>query len=134
MNARIPNHRLPQQSLTTVFTSGNSQAVRLPKEYRFNTKQVTIERRGDEIVLREKKRSLGQALRDALGDLPPISSDEAQQMERVLAMVKDQGALEARAMWTDARFWHETFEPKSPSVKARQKSDRTPNRPKSGRS
>ena len=54
MNARIPSQSLPQQALTTVFVSGNSQAVRLPKEFRFTTKQVTIERRGDEIVLREK--------------------------------------------------------------------------------
>ncbi len=38
---------------TTVFTSGNSQAVRLPKEFRVNTKTLEISRRGDEIVLRE---------------------------------------------------------------------------------
>ena len=37
-----------------VFMSGNSQAVRLPKEFRFDTDEVEIERRGDEIVLRER--------------------------------------------------------------------------------
>ena len=62
MNARIPTQTLPQPTLTTVFTSGNSQAVRLPKEFRFNTKQVTIERRGDEIVLRANPQSLGKKL------------------------------------------------------------------------
>ena len=36
-----------------VFQSGNSQAVRLPKEFRLNVDQVEIFRRGDEIVLRE---------------------------------------------------------------------------------
>ena len=36
-----------------VFQSGNSQAVRLPKEFRLNVEQVEIFRRGDEIVLRE---------------------------------------------------------------------------------
>ena len=41
-----------QLAMTTVFTSGNSQAVRLPKEFRFSSKQVSIEKRGDEIVLR----------------------------------------------------------------------------------
>jgi antitoxin VapB len=105
MNARIPTQTLPQQTLTTVFTSGNSQAVRLPKEFRLNTKQVTIERRGDEIVLREKKRSLGQALREAFAHLPPLTDDEAKEWDQALTIIKTQGALEARAMWTDAEFW-----------------------------
>ena len=48
----------PQVAMTTVFTSGNSQAVRLPKEFRFSSKQVTIEKRGDEIVLREDRKSV----------------------------------------------------------------------------
>lgn len=38
-----------------VFQSGNSQAVRLPKEFRFKTKEVEIFQRGDEVVLREKR-------------------------------------------------------------------------------
>ena len=37
-----------------VFTTGRSQAVRLPKAFRFNTDEVTIERRGDAIILRPK--------------------------------------------------------------------------------
>jgi antitoxin VapB len=44
-----------------VFKSGNSQAVRLPKEFRFRVKEVEILRRGDEIVLREPRRSLARA-------------------------------------------------------------------------
>ena len=133
MNARTPNHRLPQQTLTTVFTSGNSQAVRLPKDFRFTTKQVSIERRGDEIVLREKKRSLGQVLREALADLPPISGQEAREMERVLAEVKDQGALEARAMWTDPGFWHDSPPATASRNKRHTKLDRTSNKPGAGR-
>jgi antitoxin VapB len=42
---------------TRVFRSGNSQAVRLPKEFRFKGKEVEIFRRGDEIVLREAERT-----------------------------------------------------------------------------
>jgi len=38
-----------------VFKSGNSQAVRLPKQFRVKSKEVEISRRGDEIVLRESK-------------------------------------------------------------------------------
>lgn len=35
-----------------VFKSGNSQAVRLPKEFRFEVEEVEITREGDAIVLR----------------------------------------------------------------------------------
>lgn len=38
-----------------VFTTGRSQAVRLPKAFRFDTDEVTIERVGDGIVLRPKR-------------------------------------------------------------------------------
>lgn len=40
-------------SIAKVFKSGNSQAVRLPREFRFASAQVEIFRRGDEVVLRE---------------------------------------------------------------------------------
>jgi antitoxin VapB len=52
-----------------VFKSGNSQAVRLPKEFRFATDEVEIFRRGDEVVLREKPRNLLRALK-AIQSLP----------------------------------------------------------------
>ena len=41
-------------STTRVFRSGNSQAVRLPKQFRFKCAEVEIFRRGKEVVLREK--------------------------------------------------------------------------------
>jgi antitoxin VapB len=34
-----------------VFKSGNSQAVRLPAEFRFDVDEVFIEREGDKIIL-----------------------------------------------------------------------------------
>ena len=37
-----------------IFTTGRSQAVRLPKAYRFDTAEVFIERKGDVVVLRPK--------------------------------------------------------------------------------
>jgi antitoxin VapB len=37
-----------------IFTTGRSQAVRLPKSYRFATTEVFIERRGDTVILRPK--------------------------------------------------------------------------------
>ncbi|SFB64288.1 antitoxin [Azotobacter beijerinckii] len=52
-----------------VFKSGNSQAVRLPKEFRLDVERVEIFRRGEEIVLRVAPES-GSAVFDALASLP----------------------------------------------------------------
>jgi antitoxin VapB len=49
-------------SKARVFQSGNSQAVRLPKEFRFDVKEVEILRRGEEVVLRKQKRNTSRAL------------------------------------------------------------------------
>ncbi len=54
---------------TRVFKSGNSQAVRLPKEFSVSSKELEIFRRGDEIVLREPKQGLARAF-EVLSDLP----------------------------------------------------------------
>ena len=50
---------MPTQTLDTakIFTTGRSQAVRLPKAFRFNTAEVTIERQGDAVILRPKVQS-----------------------------------------------------------------------------
>lgn len=37
-----------------VFQSGNSQAVRLPKEFRFDVDEVEVSREGDALILRPK--------------------------------------------------------------------------------
>jgi antitoxin VapB len=52
-----------------VFRSGNSQAVRLPKQFRLKSKEVEILRRGDEIVLREKRGTMVRAF-ELLASLP----------------------------------------------------------------
>ena len=70
-----------------VFKSGNSQAVRLPKEFRFRSDEVEIFRRGDEVVLRERVKHLDRAfevlanlpddfLADGRDDLPPQPREE----------------------------------------------------------
>ena len=38
-----------------VFKTGRSQAVRLPKAFRFDTDEVTIERQGNAVILRPKE-------------------------------------------------------------------------------
>ncbi len=52
-----------------VFKSGNSQAVRLPKEFRFRSKEVEIFRRGGEVILREKSRGMARAF-ELIASLP----------------------------------------------------------------
>ncbi|MGH6636059.1 MAG: antitoxin [Gammaproteobacteria bacterium] len=65
-----------------IFKSGNSQAVRLPKEFQFDVDEVEIYRRDEEVVLRKKPRDLGAAfelltrlpadfMQDGRDDTPP---------------------------------------------------------------
>lgn len=44
-----------------IFKNGNSQAVRLPKQFQFDVDEVEILQRGSEIILRKKKQNLKQA-------------------------------------------------------------------------
>jgi antitoxin VapB len=62
-------HEEIHMTYARVFQSGNSQAVRLPKEFRFNAEQVEIFRQGNDIVLRERPTSAA-AIFDALASLP----------------------------------------------------------------
>lgn len=81
-------HLKTPSQLTTVFISGNSQAVRLPKAFRFSDKTVEILRRGDEVILRPHRPTLGEVL----AELPPLSSEEAAQWDEVMAHLQaDQG-------------------------------------------
>lgn len=54
---------------TRVFKSGNSQAVRLPKEFQVSADRLEIFRRGDELVLRIPPTNLERAF-DVLAGLP----------------------------------------------------------------
>ena len=45
---------------TKIFKNGNSQAVRLPKEFQFDTNEVLIFRRDDEVVVKKKPRNLSR--------------------------------------------------------------------------
>lgn len=79
-----------------VFMTGRSQAVRLPKAYRFDTDEVSIERQADgALVLRPKpKAPLGERVRSALAGLPTDAAFErpAQPaLERGTAWWKAQG-------------------------------------------
>ena len=51
-----------------LFMHGRSQAVRLPKEFRFGGTEVYVRRQGDEVVLSSRPRASVQSLIDALGE------------------------------------------------------------------
>lgn len=70
---------------TTLFTNGRSQAVRIPKELRFEGREVSIRRLGDGVLLVPVKASTWPEgffesiriddvnfTRPAQGELPPI--------------------------------------------------------------
>ncbi len=58
-------------STAKVFKSGNSQAVRLPKEFQFHAREVEIFRRGNEVVLRSRIRTMA----DVVSILSRLSPD-----------------------------------------------------------
>ncbi|HJR12854.1 MAG TPA: type II toxin-antitoxin system VapB family antitoxin [Rhodanobacteraceae bacterium] len=62
-------------NIARIFQSGNSQALRLPKAFRFQSSEVEIFRRGDEVVLRERRGSVGESLAEAFAGLPPMPAD-----------------------------------------------------------
>ncbi len=47
--------------ITKVFKSGNSQAVRLPKEFQISSDEVEIFRRKGDIIIREIPQTLARA-------------------------------------------------------------------------
>lgn len=46
---------------TKVFTSGNSQAIRIPKDFELHCDEVEIIKKGNEIILREIPKNLVDA-------------------------------------------------------------------------
>jgi antitoxin VapB len=57
-------------AIAKVFKSGNSQAIRIPKEFRLKVTEVELVRQGDDILIREPKpRSLVAAFK-ALASMP----------------------------------------------------------------
>jgi antitoxin VapB len=54
-----------------LFLHGRSQAVRLPKEFRFDGTEVYVRRMGDEVVLSSRPRASMQSLVQALEEFEP---------------------------------------------------------------
>jgi antitoxin VapB len=92
MNAPISAKALRSRSVveTTVFQSGNSQAIRIPKEFQFHTKRVELLREGQTIVLRP----MAMTAAEALADLPALSEEEARALDLAMANLDDLPALD----------------------------------------
>lgn len=110
MNARLPSSITQKDS--TVFTSGNSQAVRIPKEFQFSTKLVSIVKRGDELVIKPKHRTTAEIL----ASLPPIDTQDLQEWDAF-----DQTLRELRQEPAQERDWEALFGDDSTSTPAQAK-------------
>ncbi len=64
--------------IAKVFKSGNSQAVRLPREFQFQSKEVEIFRSGDPIILHEKPKNSKHAF-ELLSSMPTDFFADARQ-------------------------------------------------------
>lgn len=56
----------PVQPTAKLFQHGRSQAVRLPKEFRFAGTEVYVRRQGDDVVLSSRPRASIRSLIEAL--------------------------------------------------------------------
>jgi antitoxin VapB len=63
-----------------LFKHGGSQAVRLPKAFRFEGSEVIIEKRGDSVVLKPKSSTFGDVIRELQAKFP--DADKFPEIER----------------------------------------------------
>lgn len=81
-------------TLSRVFMNGNSQAVRIPQEFRFNTSQVEIFRNSDgDLVLHAVPTDRGAALLDALNAFDDAFVALLEEGQRDQAPMQDRESL-----------------------------------------
>jgi antitoxin VapB len=56
--------------LAKVFKSGNSQAIRLPKEFRLKVTEVELVRQGEDILIRQPKKVTLMDAYNAMASMP----------------------------------------------------------------
>jgi antitoxin VapB len=61
--------------IAKVFKNGRSQAVRIPKEFRFDTDEVLIERRGEKLILTPRRPQRFKTLVEYLAKAPRLPAD-----------------------------------------------------------
>ncbi len=71
--------------ISKIFRSGNSQAVRIPKEFQLEGTEVEIRRRGDTLILRPKRKTwapLLQSLKKFSDDFMERGREQREPQER----------------------------------------------------
>lgn len=61
-----------------VFTNGRSQAIRLPKEYRFQDEEVYVRKLGGLVILIPKSDPWGSMLKGLAGFTPDFPAERVQ--------------------------------------------------------
>ena len=80
--------------ITKVFTNGNSQAVRIPREYRLDTRTVRISRNlNGDIVLHPIREGVEERAADLLSVLNRLDEEAVLAMEEAH---RDQGTIQER--------------------------------------
>ena len=72
-----------QPARAKLFLHGRSQAVRLPKEFRFEGTEVYVRRVGADVVLSSQAKAPMQNLLDALNEFEPAFTMQRAQPEQV---------------------------------------------------
>ena len=65
------SEQVPPVARAKLFMRGRSQAVRLPKEFRFEGSEVFVRRVGDDVVLSSRPKASMHALVEALDAFEP---------------------------------------------------------------
>lgn len=92
----MPPSRMPHAVSSRVFMNGNSQAVRIPQEFRLDCKQVSISRNADgDLVLHPLPAAerRGDALLQALSGFDPAFADALEEDRRHLPEAEDREPL-----------------------------------------
>lgn len=68
-----------KRDVAKVFRTGRSQAVRIPKAYRFECDEVFIERNGERVILTPRKRP--RSWDEYFGKAPKVTDDYPDRIE-----------------------------------------------------
>ena len=83
-----------QTSISRIFINGNSQAVRIPREFRLDAQRVEIHRNADgDLVLHPVATDRGAALLQALNAFDDEFADVLQADQRMQVPMQDRESL-----------------------------------------
>lgn len=75
----MPDNSQASSVPTTVFMSGNSQALRIPKEFRFDSDTVWLKRIGKRLYVSERPMSAMDVVNEITAGFPPDWADDLEE-------------------------------------------------------